>query len=313
LNLKIFKDGKQVLGFEKIGRNNIASLDNGEKIKTGDLGRIEIECSLCGKKNEINFRRGLFKKEYICQTCNMSGEKNTFYGKTHTDEFKDRLSKYMKGRFIGELNPFYGKTHTEETIQILREKCGRKGELNSFYGKTHTEETIQRLSEISKNYYKNISEEEKLKRSNNLKKLQQMIKDRDPEHYVNIRKKAAQASLISQDRYTMNKPEELINKILQEYFTEMEFEYSVILDFKQFDFGSKKHRILIQHQGDYWHGNPMFYGEGKKPLNKIQQTNIMADIDKKEFAEKHNFKLILIWEYELADLPTLIERLRNEF
>lgn len=37
------------------------------------------------------------------------GENNSFYGKTHSQEFKDALSE----KNTGEQNPFYGKTHTE--------------------------------------------------------------------------------------------------------------------------------------------------------------------------------------------------------
>ena len=51
----------------------------------------------------------------------MLGELNSFYGKTHTDETKEKLSELAKGRMAGENNPFYGKKHTYETIQKLKE------------------------------------------------------------------------------------------------------------------------------------------------------------------------------------------------
>lgn len=50
------------------------------------------------------------------------GEKHPFYGKTHTDEVKNRLSKIYKERFsVPENNPFYGKHHTEETKRKIGE------------------------------------------------------------------------------------------------------------------------------------------------------------------------------------------------
>ena len=55
-----------------------------------------------------------------------SGEKNPFYGKTHTEEWKKTHSKRMTGLLVGEKNPFYGKTHTEEFKQMMRNKRGQK-------------------------------------------------------------------------------------------------------------------------------------------------------------------------------------------
>jgi hypothetical protein len=44
----------------------------------------------------------------------------------------------------------------------------------------------------------------------------------------------------------------------------------LILDDKfQYDFLIYPN-IIIEVQGDYWHGNPKFYGKNKKPLNQIQ-------------------------------------------
>jgi hypothetical protein len=45
------------------------------------------------------------------------GEKNSFYGRKHTDETKNKLKQYT-----GEKNHFYGRKHTDEVIQRIREK-----------------------------------------------------------------------------------------------------------------------------------------------------------------------------------------------
>jgi len=42
-------------------------------------------------------------------------------GFRHTDETKLRQSRLMKDRYLGVKNPFYGKTHTEETKQKYRD------------------------------------------------------------------------------------------------------------------------------------------------------------------------------------------------
>lgn len=43
-------------------------------------------------------------------------------GAVRSPKFREKISKSMKGKLIGDKNPFFGKSHTEETKQILREK-----------------------------------------------------------------------------------------------------------------------------------------------------------------------------------------------
>lgn len=57
------------------------------------------------------------------------GESNSFYGKHHSKEQKQKWSKDRKGKQIGENNPFYGKRHTEETkSKISKIHKGKKNE-----------------------------------------------------------------------------------------------------------------------------------------------------------------------------------------
>lgn len=50
-----------------------------------------------------------------CSRCRYLGENNPFYGKTHSDKSKKRISKALVGRFCGKNNPFYGKKHSKDT------------------------------------------------------------------------------------------------------------------------------------------------------------------------------------------------------
>lgn len=56
------------------------------------------------------------------QSDDVSGNKNSFYGKTHNDEFRKAQSERMSQR-LGKLNQFYGKTHTKETVEKIRNTC----------------------------------------------------------------------------------------------------------------------------------------------------------------------------------------------
>lgn len=65
-------------------------------------------------------------------------------GCNHTEEWKQNHSNMMKG----ENHPMYGKTHTKEAKQKMsKNHADIKGKNNPFYGKTHSEETRIKMSE----------------------------------------------------------------------------------------------------------------------------------------------------------------------
>lgn len=53
--------------------------------------------------------------------------------------------------------------------------------------------------------------------------------------------------------------------------------------------------IVIEVQGDYWHGNPKFYQE----FNEVQQKMINRDKRKKKVLEKMGYKVLYLWEYDI--------------
>jgi hypothetical protein len=91
-----------------------------------------------------------------------NGESNPFYGKKHTDESKEKISKHNKKYYKTHDNPFKGKRHSVESKKKIGEKsrarCGGSG--NPFYGKKHKQETIEQIQ------YKNF-----LYRQNNKKRI----------------------------------------------------------------------------------------------------------------------------------------------
>lgn len=136
LNLEMFL-------IKKLGRDNLVNLtDGGEK----GYGYIMSD-------EQKNRYRELFK-----------GEKNPFYGKTHNEETRKKLSRINIGRLksekakqiaseicknrIGDKHPMYGKKHKEDSIIKMRES--NKGSNNPMYGKNHSEETKKIMSDLKK-------------------------------------------------------------------------------------------------------------------------------------------------------------------
>jgi len=52
----------------------------------------------------------------------ISGENNSFYGKTHSKETRIEISTALRGQLTGKSNPFYGQTHSPETKKLLSMK-----------------------------------------------------------------------------------------------------------------------------------------------------------------------------------------------
>lgn len=72
---------------------------------------------------------------------------NNRRGFKHTEEAKAKMSRNRKGITAGANNPNYGKTHSEEVRQKISDALkARPKELHSFYGKTHSEEVRSKLS-----------------------------------------------------------------------------------------------------------------------------------------------------------------------
>ena len=46
-----------------------------------------------------------------------SGENNPMFGKKHTKESREKMSKALKGKYVGNNNPLYGTKHSPETIK----------------------------------------------------------------------------------------------------------------------------------------------------------------------------------------------------
>lgn len=252
-----------------------------------------------------------------CYTKHITGKGNPFYGKTHTKETKRKIgaknSVYMKG----ENNPMNKKNvfewmidkHGYDKAKQLWDKKNKKfGELhtgknNPFYGKTHSEESINKI--IKGNEIARMNPEFTKSHSEACSIAQHKIKNRNPIAYSEMKRKAGMVSNLKQSKYKMNTPERKFADFLK--LNKIEYVYSSIMSKFQYDFKIKNERILIEVDGDYWHGNPNLY----KSFNDIQLKMKCRDKEKEEFAKAHNFKLLRIWVSEL-DNEDKLQGILNE-
>lgn len=93
---------------------------------------------------------------------NNMGENHPMFGRHHSKETKEKMSKSHKGQLAGDKNPMFGRKHTEEEKKAISE-CGKKwhaehvhpmtgvrrfGEDNPMFGKHLSEEQKEKLREI---------------------------------------------------------------------------------------------------------------------------------------------------------------------
>jgi len=282
----MYYKNQKIIKKETIGRRAWFILENGEKVSSSIFRDkntyIQIRCHQCNCLSSIKFyagKNGLMNRTYICNSCVKKGNNNPFYGKKHSQKFKDRLSEERKGVWgAGEKNAMYGinlwDTYSEERTQDIKKRISNtvSGDKNPFYGKHHSEETKRKLSISSKDY---------------------AIKH--PEHI-------ARMTLASLKRQSSGFKSKIEQKVEQELLNrDMPKQYSKILHRKyQYDFLIGK-TILLEVHGDYWHANPLYYGDDKKPLNERQLYKVEQDKLKKIFAEKYGYDIYYIWETEVNE------------
>lgn len=262
---------------------------NGELVETESPKKkfkengYSIKCTNCDGIIERKwFDNKILKEPYKCKSCVMVTE-----NPMHKKEVYDKHNKIVKSK---------------EYSEKLSKACS--GELNGFYGKTHTDETIRLIIHGNKEWYNNLSDEDYNELRTKMSEGQKRIMLENPTHYRRIKSKAARQSHKSQfENMEMNGIETTVFNYLKK--RNVNVIYSVILASYQFDFGIKDERILIEVDGDYWHGNPKLYNEdgsnGKRKLNEIQRNKKSKDIEKTKWAESRGFKLIRIWESEVND------------
>jgi len=267
---------------------------------------VLIKCAECGKEKKIKMYGGKhspLKRKFLCDSCRLSGERNPFFGKKHSEEFKGKLSNERKGIwFLGKENPMYG-INVWKYVDENKEKDMRKnqskassGYKNGFYGKTHSQKTREHLSKIHKIRYLNDPSLKEKSRIQAIKNLENNI------------------------FYKKTSIEKKIENIIKEYQKKYNFDYKYnkILHRKyQYDFILGED-ILLEIHGDYWHANPIFYGQNKKELTSRQKYKVEKDKEKKDYAHKYGYKIYYFWEnninHNIEDIKEKIEGIiKNAF
>lgn len=219
--------------------------------------------------------------------------------KEQIKQIKSRLNSGELNGMFGRVSPMNGLTlANSEIVRIKSEKLSKKrkdmfkngelipltGSTNPMYGSIawnngltkHDDDRIfkygLKISKIKKLEWENKTEEEKSIVINRLNDA--MIQNKKP-----------------------TKIEIKLNKFLNGEGIKFESNHPI----KNFrvDFYLKDYNLVIECDGDYWHGNPKFYNP--KELGVIQLKNFDRDKRKEEMLKSNKIDIIRFWEYDIKN------------
>lgn len=103
-----------------------------------------------------------------------------------------------------------------------------------------------------------------------------------------------------EDRFAKNFLERLGVRYERQYYAESVKRY--------YDFFLPDHNVLIECDGDYYHGYGVVYEE----MSPMQKRNRRVDEIKNAWAGEHGIVLIRIWEHDINEHPAKVMRMLRE-
>jgi G:T-mismatch repair DNA endonuclease (very short patch repair protein) len=257
---------------------------SGYKVKK--VNRVITNCIFCsGKFETLPNKLENGKSKYCSRVCKDSHQKqlysndgNPLYGKKVSEE-----SKKMKSEMMTEL--WKSDSHKEK----VRNGKERFFEENGFWCGSDEDSINKRKKTMLERYG-----------VDNISKLPETINKRDK----TCLEKYGKTSIEILKHYSWGgkdtRIELKISKILIENDIKFETQYDIYYDenkFKSYDFYLPKYNLLIEADGDYWHGNPIKFN--KESLNEVQLKNIENDNLKNKIASENSYNLVRFWECDI--------------
>jgi very-short-patch-repair endonuclease len=242
---------------------------------------VDKTCIVCKtlfkiKESALKYGRGKYCSRKCCDEhkkiiCVGSG--NGAFGRKESDEHKkNRMDKIWNVPFIREniktsLYDFQWKNgYWPGTSNVSNEK--RKQTLMKKYGATH----CWKVKEIRK---------------------------KCDDTCIRLYGKSSYQLMMEALKICQTKIEITTQYILDKNNIQYKMQYEIWSggNLKIYDFFIPSANLLIEIDGDFWHGNPSQYPKNK--LLEIQQANILNDIFKNELATRLKYNLVRFWEEEV--------------
>jgi len=265
--------------------------------KEMSFGRIKFHINSSHK--EISLEQYLklhYKTLPQHQPCIVCKEHIVYKYQTCSKQCRSVLtSQKLKG--IPKPDLFMSKEHKEK---IMNARLGNKG---GFTGHKHSLEVKEKISKRTsgKKYHLGHKQSEHQKHQASEGMLNYYAKGNQPWTKNNKHTPETIQKIFAVRK--MNKLEHLVSSVLKENNINYYFQFVLSKDLicKVYDFKIKGKNILLEIDGDYFHGGPSCI----KPYHKIEDVK-QNDIFKNELAVEKGFTLLRFWESEIKNNPNLI-------
>lgn len=246
-------------------------------------------------------KKGIYSEEVLMKN------RLAHEGKHPSAEIRKKLSESRKGRIFSEEtrrkigDAHKGKKHTSESLLKMSEaKSGKMfGEQNPFYGKSHSEETKKKISEAKKIMYSKGKIVHPMKGKKTGKPSWNKGKTGALRHTQEAKLKIRESRAKQIFPVKDSLPEIMIQKFLKQLNIEF-IPHKYIKDIEhayQCDIFIPSVNLIIEVDGDYWHGNtnnPRFKILNEHQIKAKEKDNIRT----KELLEK-GFKVLRLWESDI--------------
>lgn len=232
-------------------------------------------------------QKGIISKSYKIEFVQTSSHCSTEITNWNIEE-ENLLLKNIKNMGLVKLSESLNKS-TFDTIMKYYELLEKGIKIETYwnckdYSEWSKEEDLYLIEHFSKSFRENIV--------NNLS-------NRD---WKKITRRAHLFGLIRDSHGT--KYESPNEKIVKNMLEKLNIDYTVQ---KRINYGKNKFyivdfiinnsNIILEAQGDYWHGNPIVFPNP----SKTQLEKINGDIKRKTCLENLGYKVIYLWEYDLIN------------
>lgn len=248
-----------------------------------DIFRITLNrgCKVCGEDIKYAFSRNTLR---VYSSCSKQCKKELLKQKKANSLFMCSVCNNL----ILNKDKVLGTCGKEECINL------HKKEKNKIIKDTHWTKSKDKDLIIEKRVKTRLDNDKKLNR-----KYTSWNKGFVGQYSEEYRKKISDGVLrnMSKEIYKKTKIEKIIETFLIEH--NINYKYSFIFKSRQFDFLLIDYDLVIEVDGDYWHGNPKFFNEEKGNLTKNQILKRKDDLNKTKLLLDNNYKLLRFWECDI--------------
>lgn len=251
-----------------------------------DEKRVNFTCCVCGIIKRVPKSRHVVTCGKRCQGKYLSQK---YSGRKLTEEWKHKQNIAKRAENVRRLGDFDCET------------CGRRFLSNTSLRSHHA--TCHATSVIFGEFVCQLCDT-KLSSSRAFKKHVKLVHG-DPvarERRINLQRERA-ANRVTQSR---SKGECLFYDVIIEFILDAKHSHKIEGCSHQFDIFIPSHSLLLEYDGDYWHGNKVKY-----PIRSVRMKRQRAiDVTYSNFACQTGYRVVRIWECDAYDF---LRELREAF